>query len=51
MLFCFAGTKQELAARLVDVVAEAQDYAEELESLNMVELRRLAFENNIQVRW
>jgi hypothetical protein len=43
-----AGTKQELASRLVDVVADAQEYAEELEKLNMVELRKLAFENNIK---
>ena len=43
-----AGTKPELASRLVEVVSEAQDYAEKLEQLNMVELRRLAFENNIR---
>eukprot|EP00750_Incisomonas_marina_P029167 INCI7059.4.p1 GENE.INCI7059.4~~INCI7059.4.p1 ORF type:complete len:788 (+),score=116.86 INCI7059.4:103-2364(+) len=42
------GTKPELASRLVSVVSEAQDYAEELEKLNMVELRRLAFENNVK---
>jgi hypothetical protein len=42
------GTKPELASRLVTVVSEAQDYAEELEQHNIVELRRLAVENNIK---
>ena len=42
-----AGTREELASRLVNVVSDAQDYAEDLEQMNMVELRRVAFENNI----
>ena len=44
------GTKEELAQRLVAVVSDAQDYTNRLENMTHVELRQLAFENNIKER-